>query len=167
VANRLIKARVPGGAAQLLDCLASLLALELMAPGGRLYLISPRCSDMTIIASPFGQFRAVMPMLGQTELRLSDALGSLANRGSLVRLLYRPGDPQTESFIGRLPSAVERQGVTRLEERALIGETFYLRGSLEFSMGGIAIGDESVELTTEADQVAQAMLEAEQLWRRS
>ncbi len=167
MANRVIKSRAPGGTAQLADCLASLFALELMSPGGRLYLISPRLGDIPLIQSLFGQFRALMPELGQSELRLSDALAALGRRSSTVRVLYRPGDAPTDSFIGRLSPEVERRAVPRLEERGLIGESFYLRGSLEFSLGGVAAGEESVELTTEPADVARALVEADQMWRRT
>jgi len=164
--NRVIKSRAPGGATQLADSLASLLALELLSPGGRLYLISPRLGDMGVIASPFGQFRTLMPELGRSELRLGDALGVLAARGSTVRVLYRPGDARTDAFISRLSSEVERRPAARLDERGLVSEHFYLRGSLEFDLGGVSAGDESVEITTDPEDVSRALLDAEQLWRR-
>jgi len=166
MANRLIKSRARGGAGQLSDCIASLIALELIAPGGRLYLISPHLGDMVLLLSPFGQFRALMPELGVAELRLSEALRSLAARGSRVRVMARAGATQTESFLARLGPTVGSRMVSRLDERGLIGERFYLRGSLEFTMDGVAAGDESVELTTDPAQVSQAMVEAEQMWRR-
>jgi hypothetical protein len=165
--NRVIKSRAPGGTTQLADMLASLLALELMAPSGRLYLISPRLGDMAVISSPFGQFRALMPEIGRTELRLSDALGALAARGSTVRVLYRPGDVHTDAFIARLAPDVERRGLARLDERGLVSERFYLRGSLEFDLGGVGAGDESVEMSTDPSDVSRALLEAEQLWGRA
>jgi hypothetical protein len=164
--NQVIKSRAPGGATQLADTLASLLALELMAPGGRLYLLSPRLGDMTVVSSPFGQFRALMPELGQTELRLSGALGALAARGSTVRVLYRPGEAHTDAFIARLAPEVERRGLARLDERGLVSERFYLRGSLEFDLGGVSAGDESVEISTDPGDVSRALLDAEQLWER-
>lgn len=164
--NRVIKSRSLGGAVQLADCLASLLALELLVPNGRVYLISPRLGDMEILHSPFGQFRILMHELGQTRLRLGETLGILAARGSTVRVLYRPGDPQTEAFIGRLSREVERRPVDHLDERGLLSERFYLRGSLEFDLEGVSTGNESVEVTTEPGDVARALMEAEQLWGR-
>lgn len=167
MANRAIRSRVPGSTAQLADCLASLFALELLAPGGRLYLISPRLGDMVLLPSPFGQFRALMPDLGATELRLSDVLRSLAARGSQVRVISRAGDPPTEAFLDRLGPPIESRVTEHLDERGLIGEGFYLRGSLEFTLDGVASSDESVELTTDRADVARAMVDAEQMWRRA
>ncbi|WP_124681930.1 hypothetical protein [Candidatus Viridilinea mediisalina] len=163
----MIKSRVPGGASQLADALASLIALELLVPGGRLYLISPHLGDMVLLKSPFGQFRALMPELGRSAIRLGESLGMLAARGTQVRVLYRPGDPDTDAFVAGLTHEVARRAVSRLDERGLISEHFYLRGSLEFDRGGISTGDESVEISTEPDDVARALLDAEQLWRRS
>jgi hypothetical protein len=165
--NHVIKARAPGGTSQLGDALASLMAMELLAPGGRFYLISPRLGDMTILRSPYGQFRALMPELGRSELRLGEALSLLAQRGTQVRVIYRPGDTHTDAFIARLAIQVERRPVARLDERGLVSERCYLRGSLEFDLGGVSAGDESVEISTEPEDVARALLDAEQLWRRS
>lgn len=165
--NRVIKSRAPGGATQLADALASLIALELLAPGGRLYLISPRLGDMTVVTGPFGQFRALMPELGRSELRLGDALSVLAARGTKVRVLYRPGDAHTDVFIARLAPEVECRPVARLDERGLVSERFYLRGSLEFDLGGVSAGDESVEISTDPEDVSRALLDAEQQWSRA
>ena len=165
--NRVIKSRAPGGATQLADTLTSLLALELMGPGGRVYLISPRLGDMVLIDSPFGQFRSLMPELGQTELRLSGVLGTLASRGTTVRVLYRSGDIHTNTFIARLSPDVKRRRLDRLDERGLVSERFYLRGSLEFDLGGVSAGDESVEISTDPSDVSRALLDAEQLWMRA
>lgn len=164
--NRVIRSHTLGGIRQLADSLTSLLALELLAPGGRLYLISPRLGEMTAITSILGQFRALMPELGQSEMRLGEVLNLLASRSTTVRVLYRPGDDQTNTFINSLSSKVERKEVHRLDERSLIGERFYLRGSLEFKLGGIDSQEESVEITTDEEEVARALLDAEQLWGR-
>jgi hypothetical protein len=108
-----------------------------------------------------------MPEIGRTELRLSDALGALAARGSTVRVLYRPGDVHTDAFIARLTPDVERRGLARLDERGLVSERFYLRGSLEFDLGGVGADDESVEMSTDPSDVSRALLDAEQLWGRA
>lgn len=162
--NRMIKSRAPGGASRLADALASLLALELLSPGGRLYLISPRLGDIALLNSPFGQFRALMPELGRSELRLGAALGVLAARGAQVRVIYRPEDMHTESFISRLSTDVQRRAIERLDERGLVSERFYLRGSLEFDLGGLSAGDESVEISTDPADISRAMMDADQLW---
>lgn len=165
--NRMIKSRAPGGASRLADTLASLIALELLSPGGRFYLISPRLSDVALLGSPFGQFRALMPELGRSELRLSEALGVLAIRGAQVRVIYRPGDLHTDSFVNRLSPDIERRAIDRLEERGLISERFYLRGSLEFDLGGLSAGDESVEISTDPEDVSRALINTDQLWELS
>ena len=164
MANRMIKTRARGGAVQLLDCLASLFTLQLLAPSGRFYLISPRLGDMVLLESHFGQFRALMPQIGQTELRLSDALRALAARGTQLRVLASGGEQQTESFLARLGPEISARMISGLTERGLIGESFYLRGSLEFTSDGVATNEDRVELTTDPAEVARAMLEADQMW---
>lgn len=91
--NRVIKSRAPGGATQLADALASLIALELLAPGGRLYLISPRLGDMTVVTGPFGQFRALMPELGRSSSDLATPYQSWLPEGQRCVCSTAPATP--------------------------------------------------------------------------
>jgi hypothetical protein len=149
---------------QLEDCLSSLFALELMAPGPVLYLVSPWLSDVILVTNRFGQFRAVMTQFGQLEIGLASLLSVLSERGTLVRILSRPGNQLTEDFLRKLPPTVECKRSEHLHEKGLITEHFYLRGSMNITHFGVYVNDESVELTTEPDQVALAIKEAEQRW---
>lgn len=164
MANRVIKSRARSSSLQLADCLSSLFALELMSPSRRLYLLSPWLSDMPLISSRFGQFRTIMPQLGQSEMRLAGVLTALTERGTQVRVICRPGHQQTEEFLRRLPPEVEWRHIESLHEKGLIGERFYLRGSMNFTFAGANLNDESVELTTEPEVIALALIEAEQMW---
>jgi len=164
MANRTIKSRARSSSVQLADSLSSLFVLELMSPGRELYLISPWISDMTVIKGHFGQFRAIMPELGRSELRLAGALTVLAERGVQVRILCRSDQQQTQEFLRRLPREVEWRYVDTLHEKGLIGEHFYLRGSMNFTFSGVNLNDESVEVTTDPEVIALALTEARQMW---
>ncbi|HSH82660.1 MAG TPA: phospholipase D-like domain-containing protein DpdK [Herpetosiphonaceae bacterium] len=167
MANRVIKSRARNSSLQLSDCLASLLALELISPSRRLYLLSPWISDMALLSSRFGQFRAIMPELGSTELRLAGVLTALAERGAEIRVLCRRGHAYTEAFLRSLPGEVQWRYIDTLHEKGLIGDHFYLRGSMNFTYSGVNLNDESVELTTEPSEIALALAEADQLWELS
>lgn len=162
--NRVIKSRARTSSVELSDCLRSLIALELMSRSNIIYLISPWISDMPLVDNRFGQFRAIMPELGKTQLGLADVLLTLADRGSCVRVMYRPEVPQTEQFLRRLPAMIERKSIDHLHEKGFICDHFYLRGSMNFTYSGVNINEESIELTTESEQVANALIEAHHMW---
>jgi len=71
---------------------------------------------------------------------------------------------QTEEFLNLLPENIERRGIETLHEKGLITHHFYLRGSMNFTFSGVNLNDESVELTTDQQDVALALLEARQRW---
>src|SRR5687768_16906248 len=97
--DRAIRSRARGSSVQLADCLASVLTLELLAPGPELYLISPWISDVPLLSNRFGQLRALLPDMARGEIGLSRVLTALSERGVHVRILCRPDHPQTEDFL--------------------------------------------------------------------
>jgi hypothetical protein len=162
--NRIIKSSARNSSIQLMDCLSSLFALELLSPSPELYLFSPWISDMVLLSNSFGQFRVVVPELAESQIRLAALLCALSERGTRVRLMCRPNQLQTEDFLRKLSPEIEVKQVETLHEKGLISTHFYLRGSMNFTFSGVNLNDEHVELTTEPDQVALALLEAQQRW---
>ena len=162
--NRVIKSRARTSSIQLAECLASLLALQLMAPSPVLYLISPWITDMPLIRNRAGQYRAIMPEMSKDMLSLADVLNALAERDVQIRIISRPYHQLTEDFIRKLPHTIERKTSNTLHEKGLITEQFYLRGSMNFTYSGVNLNDESVELTTDPAAVATALIEAQQRW---
>lgn len=162
--DRIIKSRARSSSVQLTDLLRSLMSLELMAPSQSLYLISPWISDMSLVDNRFGQFRAIMPEMGKAQLGLVDVLKTLSERGSQVRVMYRPGVSQTRNFLDRLPAVIERREIEHLHEKGFICNHFYLSGSMNFTYSGVNINEESIELTTDPEKVAGALMEAQHMW---
>jgi hypothetical protein len=162
--NRMIKSRARTSSIQLAECLASLLALELMAPSPVLYLISPWITDMPLIRNHAGQYRAIMPEMSKDVLSLADVLTALAERDVQIRIISRADHQLTEYFIRKLPLTVERITSATLHEKGLVSEQFYLRGSMNFTFSGVNLNDESIELTTDQTAVATALIEAQQRW---
>lgn len=163
--NRMIKSTNRKSSVQLASCLSSLFALELASPSQQLYLFSPWISDMPLIDNRFGQFRALIPDWNQYRLRLSPLLNAIAERGTAVYIVCRPDREYTEAFLRKLAPSIRTRRVSTLHEKGLVSEHFYLRGSMNFTFSGININDEHIELTTEHDQVARALLEAQQRWK--
>lgn len=166
--NRRITSKARGSSVQLIDCLSSLFALELLAPSPELYLISPWLSNVPLLTNHFGQFRAITTEMNKQELHLGDILTLLAEKGSRIHIICRPEHPQTEEFLrsllGRSQSNIVYRCSETWHEKGLISVHFYLRGSMNFTYAGVNLNDESVELTTEPAEVARAIAEARVAW---
>lgn len=162
--NRVIKSSTRTSTTQLADCLGSLFAIEFLAPSPEIYLFSPWLSNVQLVTNRFGQFRSIMPQLSGTDLRLADILVALAERGTRVRVVYKPDQLQTDDFLRRVAGSVETRACETWHEKGLITEHFYLRGSMNFTYSGVNVNDESVELTTEPHAVALALANAAQQW---
>lgn len=161
--NRRITSHARGGSVQLTKSLHSLFALELMSPSPEIYLISPWISNVPLINNRFGQFRVLVGDTEEDELRLATILSILADRGSKVRIIYRP-HPQTEEFLNALPSTIEYRKSTTLYAQGLITKHCYLRGSMNFTYSGVNLNDEEIEFTTDLPDVSYALLETQQRW---
>jgi len=167
MSNRIIKSRARGSSVQLVDCLSSLLTLELFSPGKELYLISPWLSNVPLIDNCHGQFRAIAGEYNKPTLHLADILCLLAERGTEVRVLYLPpAKDMTSIFLHGIHNVerIEYRGLRHLHEKGLITSHFYLCGSMNFTYSGINLNQESVVLTTDEVAVWHALQEARVLW---
>lgn len=162
--HRIIKSTAKSSSLQVANCLSTLLALELMAPSRTLYLISPWISDVPLIRNRFGRFRAILPEVAEGQVGLAAILNLLADRGSGVRILAKARQPQTDDFLRQLSSAVQWRTAENLHEKGVIGDHFYLRGSMNFTYSGVNLNDEHIDLTTDPEVVALALAEAAQRW---
>jgi hypothetical protein len=162
--NRTIKTTAHDQATQLRDSLASLFALELMAPSEELFLISPWISDVELLNSAFGQFRSVMPEVEGRNMRLSSILNTLAERGTTVRIICREEQGYTRQFLDRLTERIQKGCLETLHEKLLITRHFYFRGSMNFTYSGINLNDEHSELSTDPGDIAKALIEARRRW---
>ena len=164
MSNRMIKSTTRKNSLQLTDCLSSLFMLELALPSQQFYLFSPWISDVALVDNRFGQIRSVAPNLEERQLPLSTLLNTMALRGTAVYIVCRPSYERTEAFLRKLSVDIQVRRVETLHEKGLIGDRFYLRGSMNFTYSGIHINDEHIELTTDSEQVARALLEAQHRW---
>lgn len=164
MSNRMIKSATRKNSLQLTDCLSSLFMLELALPSRQLYLFSPWISDVALVDNRFGQVRSIAPNLEERQLPLSTLLNAMALRGTAVYIVCRPSYERTEAFLRKLSADIQVRQVETLHEKGLIGDHFYLRGSMNFTYSGVHINDEHIELTTDTEQVARALLEARHRW---
>lgn len=159
--NRVIKSTAHAAGRTVSNVLCSILAVELFAPSKTIYLVSPWISDFAVVDNAFGQFRALLPEAND-NVRLSSVLNALAEQGSSIYVLSRPG--LSDDFSLRLHPNIQRKTKPNLHEKSFLTDHFYLRGSMNFTYSGLNRNDEHVEVTTESADLAQARIAIQTLW---
>lgn len=146
---------------------AALLA-ELLAPSDDLWLISPWITDMEVLDNSRGTYDAIFGGLPPTSCRLSETLARISAAGGRIHVVTRP-DPHNDDFLRRL-HAEAPQGQARtvrdakVHEKTLCGEDWILSGSMNFTVRGMDLNDESVTYRVGGPDAAQARLDLERRW---
>lgn len=150
------------------EIIQSIFISEFLCPSRCLWLASPWFSDIKIIDNSAGAFGVIDSTWGRRSIRLIEILVGLVSMGSTLVLVTRP-DPHNKSFLRRLVSLIEDAGLQerlrvladqdKLHHKGLLGDTFYLNGSMNYTYNGLEILDEEVVLETDPGQVAEARLE--------
>jgi hypothetical protein len=157
---------------ELQDLLQGILVTELLAPGGRLWLLSPQLQDAQILDNRGGAFSAINPSWGHRWVRLSEVLIELLQHGlQQLRITVLDSDGNSQQFQHRLVHLARQLGkqekvhfeqTPTLPSAGLLCDTGYLSGHIILLEQGPAL--ESVEATwhtlPEDIQAGRAALEA-------
>jgi hypothetical protein len=141
------------------DLLQTIFAAEFLAPSRCMWLVSPWISDIPVLDNQTNAFLALEPDWAQQSVRLSQALAWLGRHGTTVHVATRAAHHNT-TFLETLRS-VSGGGRIRvhisddLHEKGLLGDSFYLSGSMNFTHGGISTYEEVVHYFTAVDVVAK------------
>lgn len=150
------------------NLLQSILTAELLAPSEVTWLVSPWITDIDVLDNTTGSFSGVDPTWGRREISLVEALIALLRRGGRLVVATRT-DEHNLRFVRRLKAASEGAGAVarllirlddreRLHEKGLLGDDYYLSGSMNFTYNGVRLNDETVRLDLAEATVAQARL---------
>jgi hypothetical protein len=144
----------------------------MMAPSQCLWLVSPWISDIPIIDNRAGTFDALDSSWGPRVLRLGEVIARSLQVGTTVVVATRPL-PHNRPFLSHLASTASDLGADSalllneaedLHEKGLLGDDFYLSGSMNFTYGGVELLEETVKFDTADDVVAQARLVYYERW---
>lgn len=156
----------PAQARSVRDLFQTLFAAELLSPSRKLWLFFAWISDVEILDNSARRFAALEPDWPAAPIRLSQVLGALLARGTLVRLVIREHG-HNEFFLARLRTLKEHYGeqlkwtVERdFHAKGLLGDDFFLSGSMNLTFSGISINGEHLVLRTDPAAIAE---QAEQL----
>lgn len=151
------------------DLLESLFALELLAPGEEIWLVSPWITDLPLLDNRAGGYSGLDPGWPKRFLSLAELLAFAlkTNDRTRLRIVTRPGD-HTARFCERLRNLASLDGNadrlfidgtrSELHTKGLVTTRFVLNGSMNFTHNGIAVLDEAVHLETDPARIAQFRL---------
>jgi phosphatidylserine/phosphatidylglycerophosphate/cardiolipin synthase-like enzyme len=146
--------------------LQTILLAELVASSEVIWLISPWVTDVSILDNRTGAFAGVEAAWGRRAISLVEVLAALLRKGVGVVVATRP-DAHNQRFIQRLESAARTDGRgerllvhqddrERLHEKGLLGDDYYVSGSMNFTENGIRLHDEAIKLELDPQAVAHA-----------
>lgn len=172
MSTRLIHRMAASPSRDIAECLEGLFLFELLNPGERLLVVSPWMSDFPALNNRGGKFTALDASWTATFVPFSRLLRAMLQRGTSVRIACGPGDRETE-FLSRIEQAASLDGtaarlsVTRLprehrlfsHEKALIGDTWAVYGSMNLTYSGVTMNGELITVTTDAARVATVATE--------
>ena len=163
------------------DVLQGIFTSEVLRPSKRLWVVSPWISNFEVIDNGTGSYWALDFNWGQTHIRLRDILVRIVQNGGELMLVTRPkanreqfadGEEFAKNLREKLADCGQEHRLTTifredLHRKGLIGDRFYLNGSMNLTHSGVELNDESINLELDEHRVSQAMQAFEQEYIRT
>lgn len=157
-------------AKQVPDLLQSIFLAELLAPSECIWLVSPWVSDIAVLNNTGGELAAIEPEWPLGPITITSVLLRLLELETTVHLATRDL-PYNRRVRQRLQETAESQQLplklhidNELHEKGLLGDGFFLSGSMNFTFSGISLNNESVTLTTLTSEVAENHIAFSNTW---
>jgi phosphatidylserine/phosphatidylglycerophosphate/cardiolipin synthase-like enzyme len=105
-------------------------------------------------------FTSLVGDWARDQVRLSAVLGHLLRRGTTVRVAARPIDHNRDFFTqlqqqaGQNTTRLQITETESLHEKGILGNGYYLSGSMNITHNGISFNDEVLHFFTETETVA-------------
>lgn len=151
---------------EIADLLQGIFTAELIRPSTCLWIVSPWVSDIAVIDNRVGAFSGLDPTWGQRHLRLSEVLRALLRVGGEIRIATRP-DRHNDWFFRTLQDDTRSDGTSGLvtwqfsddlHTKGLLGDDYYLGGSMNLTYNGVQVLEETVTFETDPEAVARTRL---------
>ena len=144
------------------QALELIVAAELLSPSKELWIVSPWISDIPLIDDSHGLFRYVNPD-GYETVTFTKLIDYLLQRGTRVAVVTHVDSTQeTDRFLSRLEELERRASgglrVLRhptLHAKGLLGDTYALTGSMNFTWNGVTTNQELVYFDREHRSILQ------------
>ncbi len=143
---------------------------ELIAPGKRLWLVSPWISNIPLLDNSAFAFRHVEPRWPKTKIRFTAVLEKLLSEDTSLYVVSNDESHNDEFFRwlegahGQYPGRVHFLRKDTLHLKGILGDHFYLKGSMNFTFNGLTKLDERIELVLDPPEIANAYIEFAKYW---
>ena len=151
--------------AEIRELLEGIFVAELLVPSESIWLVSPWISDIDILDNRCGQFSSLVPTWGHRRIRLSEVFGQLMNK-SQVHVVARP-DSHNDAFLRKMDDLSRATDGTSslhvtirdtLHLKGLLGQDYYLSGSMNLTYNGVEVNHEGVSLDRSPEAIAEARI---------
>ncbi len=148
------------------ELLELVFATELLRPSRCVWLVSAFLRDIPVLDNSGGAYVSLSPDLPRTQIRLSRLLSELASRGTHIVVASKPTPEGGE--VGEEVQRVSDRNlitVTRridLHVKGVVGDSYALTGSMNFTHNGIDKLDELVRFETSPAEVQKLRSEFHQ-----
>lgn len=151
--------------AEIRELLEGIFVSELLMPSESVWLVSPWITDIDILDNRCGQFSSLVPTWGLRRIRLSELFAHIMDQ-SRVHIVTRP-DAHNDSFLQKMrdlslaSDTSENLQVTirdTLHLKGLLGQDYYLSGSMNLTYNGVEVNHEGVSLDRSPEAIAQARI---------
>ena len=155
----------PYGMRQLKETLADLLIGLILSPDD-LWLVSPWVSDFDLLDNRAGNWDSIEPAWGARYVRFSELLIAAIESGCNLKYVTN-NDPMNQRFYDQLIARLgSGHSILKLEKKSLhtkglLCSSFFLAGSMNFTYSGTHRNDERIQLSTDANAIAEAKIEFE------
>lgn len=155
---------------QISELLQLIFVAELTHPSKCIWIVSPWISDIPILDNKVNQFIILDTGWSKSLIRLSAVLIKLAENGTTVRVATRP-DPHNRPFLESLEEAVKQDNLpirihqqAELHEKGILGNDYYISGSMNFTYNGITINQEALQYHTNPAIVSENRMVLSSRW---
>ena len=151
--------------AEIRELLEGIFVAELLVPSESIWLVSPWISDIDILDNRCGQFSSLVPTWGHRRIRLSEVFGQLMHQ-SKVHIVARP-DSHNDVFLRKMDDLSRSTDGTSnlhvairdtLHLKGLLGQDYYLSGSMNLTYNGVEVNHEGVSLDRSPEAIAEARI---------
>jgi len=153
---------------QIPDLLQTIFTAELLTPSQCIWLVSPWISDIPIIDNTANTFLCLEPAWSRSRIRLSQIIATLAEQGTTVHIATRP-DPHNQTFLETLKTRNDGTNchihiTEELHAKGILGDGYYLAGSMNFTYRGITINEETVTYEISPSIIAEQQVIFSNRW---
>ena len=156
---------------QITDVLQMIFVAEILSPSSRLWIVSPWISDIPIIDNESNQFITLETDWNRRRVTLSEIFIKLMETGTSLIIATR-NDHNNNTIIDKLENYHKQHNNLKLKinrqddlhEKGILGDHYYLSGSMNFTYNGVFINEENVLYHTNRATVAEQRVKYSQRW---